>query len=253
MRFVYFLLAGFLFASVSANAQIVLGPEVGVNLCNYTGKTDNQVRTGINSFTFGGIMGIELSSHFSVLPGLFYAKNGYTSPYRGQNLYVGISTFELPLSISYRIGPPAKVMFFVGIGGYGGVNWDGIVRLTGTLPSSHDLSVGYGAADDIKRYDAGVNGWAAAQVLKGLYVRAEYQQSLFNLNPQPDQNKNVMTNTDIRVSVGYIFRVSKIKTEPEEKKVKKTDKDKNKEKSKREKRKEKRKKRRRDRSGDRQL
>ncbi len=210
MKPFYLLFAGLFLTAATASAQILFAPEAGYNICTYTGTTDGRVRTGKNAYAVGGNLNFPLSKHFSILTGVFFVRNGYTSPYRGQNLFEGMNTYQIPLSLEYQIGPE-KSHFFIGAGPYLDINQDGIVRLTGTLPSSRGMRIGNGAADDINRWDYGAQGWLMIQIVHGLYVRATYSQGFNNMTPMGDKRwpsvdtKHGTYNQDMRFTLGYAF------------------------------------------------
>ncbi len=216
MKLIYLLFAAVFFTAGAASAQVMFAPEGGYNICKYTGTTDGHTRTGQNSYTVGGNLNFALSKHFSLLPGVFFVRNGYTCPYRGQHLYEGINTFEIPLSLEYQIGPE-RSHFFIGAGPYMDYNQDGIFKLTGTLPSSRDMRIGNGALDDINHWDYGAQGWVMIQIVGGLYVRGSYLQGFNNMTPMGDKKnptidtKNATYNQDIRITMGYAFTVVKQK------------------------------------------
>ena len=216
MKPIYLLFAGLFLTATSASAQVLLAPEAGYNICNYTGTTDGHLRTGKNAYALGANLNFALSKHFSLLPGVFFVRNGYTCPYRGQNLFEGMNTFQIPLSLEYQIGPDNS-HFFIGAGPYMDINQDGIVRLTGTLPSSRDMRIGNGAADDINRWDYGAQGWLMIQIIHGLYVRGTYSQGFNNMTPMGDKKnptidtKHGTYNQDIRFTLGYAFTAVKKK------------------------------------------
>ncbi len=216
MKLIYLLFAACFFTAATTSAQVLFAPEGGYNICTYTGTTNGHLRKGINEYAAGFNLNFALSQHFSLMPGIFYVRNGYTCPYRGENLFEGLNTFQLPLSLEYQIGPDYS-HFFIGAGPYMDYNQDGIVKLTGALPSSRDMRIGNGAADDINHWDYGAQGWVMVQIAAGLYVRGTYLQGFNNMTPMGDaKNPTVDTkhgtyNQDIRITLGYAFQVAKKK------------------------------------------
>lgn len=216
MKLIYSLFAACFFITAAASAQVLFAPEGGYNICTYTGTTDGHPRKGINEYTAGANLNFALSKHFSLMPGIFFVRNAYTGPYRGETLTEGINTFELPISLEYQIGPE-RSHFFIGAGPYFDMNQDGIVKLAGPLPSSRDMRIGNGATDDINHWDYGAQGWVMVQIVAGLYVRGTYLQGFNNMTPMGDtKNPTIDTkhgtyNQDIRVTLGYAFQVAKKK------------------------------------------
>jgi hypothetical protein len=211
-----FLLAGFVIYSILASAQIGWGPEIGLNISNYVSKSNGKTQSTSPKYggMFGGVMDIELSDHFYLLPGLYYYRNGYLTPFYGDTKTVGINTFELPLSLEYKFGPPTKVKLFVGAGVYVSANQGGSVILSLPVYSTRNINIGYGAADDIKTFDFGVGAFGLYQLTRGLFFRARYQQGLLNMAPKTDLN-NSLVNYSISLSLGYVFPGNKkAKNEP---------------------------------------
>jgi hypothetical protein len=250
MKLIYLFFAACFLTAASASAQVLLAPEAGYNVCHYTGSTDNNSRKTFDAYAAGFNLNFALSQHFSLMPGIFYVRNGYTCPYRGQNLFEGMNTFQVPLSLEYQIGPDYS-HFFIGAGPYVDFYQDGIVKLTGTLPSSRDMRIGNGAADDINHWDYGAQGWVMIQIVAGLYVRGTYLQGFNNLTPNYNakngsaDSKHATYNQDLRATLGYAFTIvpkkeyhdknGKVITKKEWKKERKEQKQKDREKEKKKK------------------
>ena len=207
MRFIYFLLGGLIFISSGVTAQIGYGPEVGFNLSNYTGKVNGKNISNSPKYggMFGGDLEIEMTDHFFFLPGLFYYRNGYATNYEGGTKTLGFNTFELPVNIEYKFGPPRKVRFFLGAGAYVGYNQGGTVIVSAyPVYSTYNINRGNNATDDIRKFDVGASGWGVFQVTRGLFLRARYQYGFLNMLPHGDAN-NSLNNRSFSLSVGYIF------------------------------------------------
>ena len=207
MRTFYFLLAGFTFISLSAAAQLGFGPEVGFNLSNYTGKDNGKKISHSPKYggMFGGLLEVEMSDHFYFVPGLFNYRNGFAEAFEGGTKTYAVNTFEVPLNIEYKFGPPQRVKFFIGAGPYIDLNYDGTV-VTSVLPvySTYDIRIGNGAADDIKGWDVGAGVFGVYQITRGLFFRARYQYGFVNLLPHGDAN-NSLYNRSFSFSLGYMF------------------------------------------------
>ena len=207
MRFFCLLLASTAFTAVTTNAQVGYGPEIGLNISNFTGKSNGKDINASpkNGGMFGGIAEVELTDHLFLLPGLFYYRNGYEKPFAGGNMTVAINSFEVPLNIEYKFGPPRRVKFFVGAGPYVTVNQGGAVIVSAyPVYSTYDIRIGNGATDDIRRWDVGLSGWGVYQITRGLFFRLRYQHGLLNMQPQHDAN-NSLVNYSISISAGYVF------------------------------------------------
>ena len=207
MRSFWFLLAILFFTSVSVSAQIGFGPEVGFNLSNYTGKEAGKKISNSPKYggMFGGILEVELSDHFFLLPGLFDYRNGYAKSFAGGTQTYAINTIEAQLNLEYKFGPPKKVKFFVGAGPYFDLNYDGVV-VTSVLPvySTYDLKIGNDAIDNIKNFDIGLSAFGVYQITRGLFFRARYQLGFLNMLPQGNAS-NSLYNRSFSLSIGYMF------------------------------------------------
>ncbi len=229
MRSLYLSSVILLVCAAGVNAQIGYGPELGFNISNYTGKSAGKSISHSPKYggMFGGIAEIELSEKFYLLPGLFYYRNGYAESYAGGTKTYAINTFEVPVSIGYKFGPPLRVKFFIGAGPYFDVNYGGEV-VTSVLPiySTYNIKIGSTPDNDIKTFDAGVSGWGVYQITRGLFFRARYQYGLLNMRPKGDGN-NSLFNRSFSLSIGYMFPGDlKAKNEPqmlEEKEEKKNE------------------------------
>ena len=218
MRLFYCLFAGFMFSTFTGKAQIGFGPEVGFNLSNYTGKSDGKKISHSPKYggMFGGILELELNEHFYLLPGFFNYRNGYAKSYAGGTKTYAVNTFEVPLNIEYKFGPPQKVKFFIGAGPYFDLNYDGTV-ITSVAPiySTYDIKMGNSAADDIRSFDIGLGAFGVYQITRGLFFRARYQYGFLNMLPQGN-SENSLYNRSFSLSVGYVFPGDlKARQEPE--------------------------------------
>jgi len=218
MRSFYYLLTGLVFTSLTAIAQIGFGPEVGFNLSNYTGKSDGKKISNQPKYggMFGGLLELELSDHFFLLPGLFDYRNGYAKSFAGGTKTYAVNTLEIPVNIEYKFGPPQRVKFFIGAGPYFDLNYDGTVA-TSALPiySTYDIKMGNDASDDIRSFDIGLGAFGVYQITRGLFFRARYQYGFLNMLPQGNSN-NSLYNRSFSLSVGYVFPGDlKAKNEPE--------------------------------------
>lgn len=218
MRSLYFSILILAVSISGANAQIGYGPELGFNSSNYTGKSLGKNISNSPKYggMFGGILEKELSEKFYLLPGLFYYRNGYATSYAGGNKTIAINTFEVPVSISYKFGPPLRVKFFIGAGPYFDINYGGqVVTNVAPIYSTYNIKIGSTADNDIKTFDLGMSAWGVYQITRGLFFRARYQYGFFNMLPKGDAN-NSLYNRSFSLSIGYMFPGDlKAKKEPQ--------------------------------------
>ena len=215
MRFFYLIMAVLVMASGTTLAQVGYGPEIGLNMSTYYGKSHGlTLANGLKyGGTFGGVAEVELDEHWFLLPGLFYLRNGYTSKlYVGGKIgfnqdetqTTGINTIEIPVNIQYKFGGPKQVRFFVGIGPYVAANVTGSVQIKGPVNNTRNIQIGHTTDNDIKIWDAGLGINGVYQVTEGLFFRLRYQMGLVNMNPYGNAD-NTLKNYSFGITMGYIF------------------------------------------------
>jgi len=63
------------FVSFSSNAQVSIGPKIGLNLANFTGNVSSDVR-GLGALQVGGVAEIEIIDMLSIQPELVFSVQG---------------------------------------------------------------------------------------------------------------------------------------------------------------------------------
>jgi hypothetical protein len=195
----------------SANAQIAIAPELGLNMANLTGKSggasmSTSMKAGLR---VGAVADFGLSDNLFLQPGLFYLMNG--ANFSGGSINVG--TLEVPVNVEYKLGEPGANRFFFGAGPFFGFNVGGTLKGGGSSTSlkigstKPDMANGV-AGDDIKAMDFGLGLNVGYLLANGLFFRAQYQFGLANLDPISDAD-NTMKSSAIGITVGYYFGAKK--------------------------------------------
>jgi hypothetical protein len=199
--------------ATTANAQLAIAPELGLNMANLAIKSvgtsqSTNMRIGLG---LGAVIDLGLTDNIYFQPGLFYdmtgAKNTQTPV-----VHWNINTITIPLNFEYKTGEEGGNRFFAGIGPYIGYNISGTAKIdaAGAVPSSsRSLNIGSSkpdasgnGGDDIKALDFGAGINVGYLLANGWYARAHYQMGLTNLDPIGDSDNSIMTSA-IGVTVGY--------------------------------------------------
>ncbi len=185
--------------------------EIGLNASNYYFSQPGYVYN--NGFTwagrFGGVLGIALSRHFFIEPGIFAVVNGTNLTYNNyipEHVYV--YSGELPVNVQYKLGNARGNRFFFGVGGYVGYNFGGTNSNTTSSIYPTDIKIGTNKTDFIAPLDFGVGANVGYQLKNGLFFRARYQLGLANLTPDTNNDSRI-TSTSFGGQVGYFFRKAK--------------------------------------------
>ena len=221
MKHLFSLLIPFAIIPGIVAAQVALGPEVGVNVCNY--NTSHGWRLPVGGIRTGIRTDIVLAGHFNVQPGIFYVNNNMGGSHLIGGAYptMTVRTVEIPLNIVYKARVSRVNTPFIGVGPYMGLNVGGKVTIPpGDMPYPmptiiRQLQVGPHATDDIKMVDAGLSFIAGLQLANGFYTRVLFQKGLTNLQPQGTTDA-LLKRMNFGFSLGYLFSAKhKVKPTPE--------------------------------------
>ena len=209
--------------SGATKAQTTFGPEVGLNISNYSIVTPGGLTTGfispvsssVISAKFGGVVDFGISDNLSIQPGIFFALNGISQSYSffgfsaTENIH--IHTLEIPVNVLYKFGDPGENRFFVGAGPFVGINLGGKVNLSsfGT-DTTFTLNIGNGSSDMLKQFNfgAGVNG--GYEMANGFLVRAFVQKGFVNMQSM-DNSGGKIKSLNYGISVAYMIGGKKTK------------------------------------------
>ena len=229
------LIAVIAITTLSANAQIGFGAQVGGNLAilksEYTppgGPDEDEKSKTRFGFLVGVVANIPFSSAISFRPELNFIQKGgkfsssetiygVTSVYKED---IALNFIELPLNIVFSI-PAGPGRFCVGAGpnisfGISGKDkWSGTTSGGGfpTQSSSDSYKIkfdGKKSADlpqndndyHLKALDFGANALVGYKMNMGLFFNAGYTFGISNLNPNPDYS---LKTSGITFKIGYMF------------------------------------------------
>jgi hypothetical protein len=227
-----FLLVLALSSGIKANAQLSIGPEIGMNISNISGaEEDYTTRMGGR---LGSSADVKLTGSLYLQPGLFYSsKGGHTVTTSSQNLAALLNlaglgdllgglgntsqftTLKVTNNISYTINylqvPVLAVYkfkagnsgnFFVGVGPYAALVLDGRYKKSSvsgivgvSINSNEDRALVMDT--DVTAFDFGLNGNVGYQHSSGFFCRGFYEMGL--------SDNNIGNNVSFGVSVGYFF------------------------------------------------
>jgi hypothetical protein len=201
--------------AASANAQLPIAPEGGLNIANLSGRADGYVQntTPKAGLGLGAVIDVRLSNKITFQPGLFYEMTGFKqSDQTYGDVTVKVNTLTVPLNFQYSFRPHNRG-FFIGVGPYIGVNVSGKIKIAG---SSMDLKFGSekpnpltgSDGDYMKTVDVGLGVNAGYRWDNGLFVRLHSQTGLTNLDPISDAD-NTMYTSAVGITVGYFLNSSK--------------------------------------------
>ena len=202
-------------SSTGAFAQMSFGVKAGVNFSNMMLKAggekvdDIKFKPGFNIGAFGDF---ELSDLLAVEAGLNVETKGLLmkeeEEFLGNKMKSKATTnliyVTVPVDVKLTFGS-----FYVLAGPYVGVAATGKVKNKvesngDTHKETHDMNLGSGDDDDLKRLDFGLGFGAGYEITDNLGVRAGYDLGLSNLTPKGDKD-NSAKNGSINVSVTYKF------------------------------------------------
>jgi hypothetical protein len=196
----------------TANAQISIAPEFGLNLTNLAILSSGNRISGTYSYnspslragiSIGGVINYDLNNHIYLEPGLFYEMTGTKVSENGMNIIYNINTIEVPINIEYKFAKNKdKDYYFFGAGLYVADNVSGTVGGGG---QSHSLDIGTAAGtDDIKAVDIGI-GLNIGRVVKYHYFyRLHDQLGFTNLYPGGNSNNSIKASA-FGVTIGYFL------------------------------------------------
>lgn len=169
----------------------------------------------------GGIAEIALTNRLRLQPGVFFSSNSYyptNDPYG-----FSIHAIDVPVILTYHTGMKNQSHFFFGAGPYVSVNIGGtatytLVDIAGnplSNPITAKLTYGPKEPDQLTRFGAGAVAHVGRQFKRGLFVRLNYQLSLKNLQPAPQNQYYSITNSNVGLTLGYLFRTKNKKEKSE--------------------------------------
>jgi len=202
-----FLVLSFGIMFQSANAQISIAPEFGLNFASLgilssgkrlsTAYSSSSLKTGVG---VGATINYDLNNDIYLESGLFYKMTGAKISQGDTNITYSVNTIEIPVNAAYKFAKKKdRNYFFVGIGIYLADNLSG--KLNGS--QSRSLNIGSTAGtDDFKAIDLGA-GLNIGRVVKYRYLlRLHSQFGFTNLYPGGNAD-NLIKTYAFGITVGY--------------------------------------------------
>jgi hypothetical protein len=203
----------------TAKGQFTFGPELSLNVSNYSIEAPG-LFTPTTAWFFGGRIGgiadCGITDNIYIQPGIYYSLNGikysYSFPFVGSiDFSSHINTIQIPINVQYKFGDKGGNRIFVGLGPFIGINLGGSAKVSvassflgASFDSSAKFTVGSDSSDFIKRFDYGIGINAGYQMTNGLFFRAYYQRGLANLEPVGDA-ANSLKSVNYGISAGYLI------------------------------------------------
>jgi len=172
-------MAAMLVCGLVANAQMVITPQVGINLANMTNVDDSKMKVGLVA---GANLECPVADAFSVSAGLLYSMQGYKydSSYGSYN--VNMDYLNIPVLAQYEVAPGLKIKAGVQPGFLMSAKADG--NDFKDACKSFDLSVPLGASYEISDF----------------VIDARYNLGCTKTNKYGDESSK---NSVIMLTVGY--------------------------------------------------
>jgi outer membrane protein with beta-barrel domain len=210
----------FAFLSLNVNAQIAIGPKVGVNIATWGGD-DTEDLEGLGSvigLQFGAAAEIAVNEMFAIQPELLFFQKGFSVEFEEDILEETLKSettaklnyLEIPILAKIMFGAEEGPKFFATVGpsfGFGlGGEIESKVTFGGeTETDTEDIDF---EEDMITKLDIGVSVGAGAQFPVGpgnLFVDVRY---LLGLNSTDDSEDNSdVKNRGIGISAGFLFPI----------------------------------------------
>lgn len=219
-------LSTLLLSATASFAQISFGPAAGFHLTSYrfaiNGSKVNKAQINLTgNLHGGGIANIPISGRFHLQPGVLFSSNSY---YPNNDPYgFSIHAIDVPVVLTYHTGMKHQSHFFFGIGPYASINVGGtatfiLVDIAGNPlsdPIKAKLTYGPKEPSQLTRFGAGAVAYAGRQFKRGLFVRLNYQLGLKNLQPAPQNQSYSIINSNVGLTLGYLFRTKNKKEKTE--------------------------------------
>jgi hypothetical protein len=186
---------------LQAQAQVKIGPKVGLNLAKMTLKAsgiaiDPKTLVGFN---IGAIAEFPLAENVFLQPGVLFSAKGSKYSIDSYDMKMTPGFIEIPVNCLYKLDlSSAKLLLFAGP--YFGFGISGSFESDG---ESVDISYGSGEDNDMKPFDFGLNIGVGAEI-QNIEVSAQYGLGLANLAPVTTNDTQMKVKV-IGISVAYLF------------------------------------------------
>lgn len=199
LKFALVICLVFVFSSIQA--QMKIGPKVGVNLSTMTLSSsgvsiDPKTLVGLN---IGVLFETLASENLSFQTGIVYTGKGSKYKIEGDGTTIDMTMapwfLEVPYNVVYGFGT-GPVKFTVLGGPYLAFGMGGKVEALG-----ESEKIVFGKDGDLKSMDFGLNIGAGVK-FKDLFLSAQYELGLINLSTTDDVENKIKTLT---FSISYLF------------------------------------------------
>lgn len=185
-----------------SQAQIKLGPKVGLNLSTMTLKYAGYGMSPetMIGFNVGIISEITIKGNFVLQPGILFSTKGSKYSVSGYDMSISPSFIEIPVNGLYKIDlGSANFLLFAGPYFAYGIGGD-----YKTPSESNDIAYGSGEDKDMKSFDCGLNFGAGIEI-SNFQISAQYGLGLTNLAPITTDGAEMKVSV-IGISMAYLFK-----------------------------------------------
>jgi len=199
-----FFLLSFCLLANAVQAQIAIGPRLGINIANFGGD-DADGADALVGLQIGATAQININEMFAFQPELMYFQKGTQQSFDffGQSFDIEtrLNYFEVPLLVKAMFGDSEGLQFFATAGPSLGFGINGKVTADG---ESEDIDFD----DGLKRLDIGLSIGAGVQLPAGPGTFTGDLRYLLGLTSLDDTDDDVdVKNRGIGLSVGYLFPI----------------------------------------------
>jgi hypothetical protein len=206
MKKIFYLSILFILLIKQGNCQKPgIGLHFGGTFASYKSKADDlsfSSKTKL-AFTVGVAFDRPMGTKMSFRPGLNYVQKGGNVKETGVEDKLTINYLEIPLNVVYDIKIP-EGKFFVGGGPSLSMGLSGKDKWAFDNESGID-KIKFGAHEDLKKFEAGLNFLTGYQSKKGVLIAASYNTALSNSVSPNDGYNSHFYNRYFALRVGYMF------------------------------------------------
>ena len=189
----------FLFSNVQA--QIRVGPKVGLNLCTakLSGMGIRMDEKTLIGFNVGILFELPLSGNLFLQPAVSYSTKGSKYSVLSQEFKVSPSYIDIPVNVVYKFDLGGAKLF-LNAGPYAAYGIAGKYDFDG---EPVDIVFGNKETDDLKPLDFGLNIGAGVEI-SNIIISANYGLGLANLSPVTTNGEEIKSKV-IGFSLAYLF------------------------------------------------
>lgn len=197
--------ATFYFTSNAQNTRF--GFTAGATFANYHSKVDGESETADSKtgLTVGVLVDVPVNKHFSFQPAVNFVQKGTKDEQGGDKVSIRVNCIEVPMNFLYNTAGNTG-NFFIGAGPSLAFALSGKMKFDdGTNSISEDVKFGSGDEDLMKGFDLGANFLAGYAFSNGLFLSANYNMGLSNLNPDASDDATLKSSY-FGIKLGYMLK-----------------------------------------------